>query len=445
MDPFFWIGNKRSAQSRFVEEPFSEILSNFDLIIEIGTFTGVFTQWISEKVSDSCKIISYDNNPAYRTVGDLNNVIFRVCDFFNLETLSEIKSSITLSGRTLILCDGGDKETEFKILSRFMKEGDVIMLHDYEHDPLEYEYIKETIGWPTVQESHFSNLERYLPELNLFPYRYEDFKNVLWGSFTKKTRETIGISITTSRRIELFRTTIESLALNCVDKNLVDYFLHFDDSSSSEDRVEMEKSIRKNFPGARIYNFRFEKESISSNKRHMEIMRRWKKEVESSCDFVFHTEDDWNFIREFSLLEIIEFLKNKPDTAYVGVSQELREFPPDITPKVDGSFWKWHFDPSRGIQENLFLDTKIMKKNPDPNFWCYYINWPYFGFRPGVWDTKKISEFGWIKENEIPNSSFELDFAKMLSEKYSSYCTTETTCDHIGINISAYDINKSSR
>jgi hypothetical protein len=190
-------------------------------------------------------------------VEDLSNVRFRVCDFFNLETLSEIKSLIQTSGRTLILCDGGDKETEFKILSRFMKDGDVIMLHDYEHDPLEYHAISESIGWLTNSESFFRNLERYLPELNLIPYKYEEFKDVLWGSFTKKSNEIIALSITTSRRLPLFKTTIETLSRNCKDKHLIKYFLHFDDSSSNEDRDEMESIIRKKFPLARIYNFRF--------------------------------------------------------------------------------------------------------------------------------------------------------------------------------------------
>jgi hypothetical protein len=445
MDPFLWIDNQRSAQSKFIEEPFNGVIRKFDLIIEIGTFTGVFTKWLSQNVKDGSLIFSYDNNPSYRIVEDLSNVRFRVCDFFNLETLSEIKSLIQTSGRTLILCDGGDKETEFKILSRFMKDGDVIMLHDYEHDPLEYHAISESIGWLTNSESFFRNLERYLPELNLIPYKYEEFKDVLWGSFTKKSNEIIALSITTSRRLPLFKTTIETLSRNCKDKHLIKYFLHFDDSSSNGDRDEMESIIRKKFPLARIYNFRFGADTISDKKRHREIMGKWKSEVEDMCDFVFHTEDDWRFDKEFYLSEIISFIKRKEDVAYVGVSQEIRDFPEDMKPKTDGIFWEWYFDKEKEILSNLFLDSKIMAKSGDPGFWCYYINWPYFGFRPGVWDTKRLSEFDWSRIYTDNDSHFELDFAKGLSEKYVSYSMMDSVCEHIGTEESAYDINNSSR
>jgi len=445
MDPFLWIDNQRSAQSKFIEEPFLRIIKNFDLIIEIGTFTGVFTKWISQNASSECRIFTYDNNPAYREVGDLPNVFFRIADFFSLDTLSEIKVLIQTSGRCLVLCDGGDKETEFKILSRFLKNQDVIMLHDYEHDPVDYESIKESIGWITDQESRLSNLKRYLDELDLIPYKYEEFKDVLWGSFTKKTEDSIGVSITTSKRLDLFKITIETLSKHCKDSHLIKTVLHFDDSSSHEDRLEMESTLRINFPSAKIYNFRFGPESISSKKRHIEIMKIWKDKVCDLCDYVFHTEDDWKFDTDFRISDIVSFMRSKSNVAYIGVSQELREFPDEIKPEIESDYWQWHFDKDKPLLENLFLDKRIMKKSGDPNFWCYYINWPYFGFRPGLWDTGKLSNFNWERNPDDSGMSEELWFAKNLSEKYMSYCLIQNTCEHIGISNSAYDINKSER
>jgi hypothetical protein len=86
-----------------------------------------------------------------------------------------------------------------------------------------------------------------------------------------------------------------------------------------------------------------------------------------------------------------------------------------------------------------------MSKSGDPGFWCYYINWPYFGFRPGVWSTKRLSEFDWSRTYSDNDSHFELDFAKGLSEKYVSYSMMNSVCEHIGTEESAYDINNSSR
>ena len=122
----------------------------------------------------------------------IENIVFKLlswfCGFsdcFDVDVIGEIKSLISQPKKTLLLCDGGDKETEFKLFSRYLKTGDVVMLHDYEETPEDYEKIKTELDWPTISESHYKNLELYLPVLNLRPYLYEEFKQVLWGSFIK--------------------------------------------------------------------------------------------------------------------------------------------------------------------------------------------------------------------------------------------------------------------
>ena len=189
MENFLWvtIGDQqfRTAQTKHIPKAFSIILKDFEQIIEIGTFTGAFTYWLSENKSDSCKIISYDNNPDFLQVNNIKDTTLRVADCFDVDVIGEIKSLISQPKKTLLLCDGGDKETEFKLFSRYLKTGDVVMLHDYEETPEEYEKIKTELDWPTISESHYKNLERYLPELKLRPYLYNEFKQVLWGSFIK--------------------------------------------------------------------------------------------------------------------------------------------------------------------------------------------------------------------------------------------------------------------
>ena len=48
-----------------------------------------------------------------------------------------------------------------------------------------FKIVKKELNWTTDSESHYKNLERYLPELNLKPFLYDAFKQVLWGSFIK--------------------------------------------------------------------------------------------------------------------------------------------------------------------------------------------------------------------------------------------------------------------
>ena len=443
MEHFLWVDNQRSAQSKFVVDHFPKILSEFSTIIELGTFTGVFTKWLSEDISNDCNIITYDINPNYREVGELKNTTFRIADILDPSTIFEIKSLINFGGKVLFLCDGGDKETEFKLYSKFLKHGDVIMLHDYEETEEEYQVIKNRIGWTTVSESHFKNLDRYLDDLQLVPFMYEDFKQVLWGSFVKKTEHDISLSMTTSNRIDLFKKTISSFHTNCVDNHLIKKIFHFDDSSNVDDLIEMHKLFKLYFPNAVIVKKYFHKNSFVTNKRHCTIMNEWLKILKDSCDYNFHLEDDWLFDKKFSLKELMDFTRTKNDVVYVGVSQFLRNFPENINPTIEGNFWKWYYDPSKEILSNLFLDTKTIQKENVDGFWCYYINWPYFGFRPGLWDVKKLTE---IKEiNCDDNSHFELVFAKTLSEKYVSYCLLDSVCDHIGINKSSYDLNNSER
>ena len=120
MENFLWvtIGDQqfRTAQTKHIPKAFSIILKDFEQIIEIGTFTGAFTHWLSENKSDSCKIISYDINPDYLQVNNIKDTTLRVADCFDVDVIGEIKSLINQPKKTLLLCDGGDKETEFKLL-----------------------------------------------------------------------------------------------------------------------------------------------------------------------------------------------------------------------------------------------------------------------------------------------------------------------------------------
>lgn len=186
MDSFLHITkNYRSAQSKYAPDVFSKIIWDFDLIIEIGTFTGAFTDWLSQNSRPDCKIFSYDIREDYREIKKSPKVNFRISDCFDLKTMKEISDLISSNNRVLFLCDGGDKETEFKLYSRYLKNGDVIMIHDFEHNKEDYEKIKNEIGWPTNSESKYENLSRYLDELKLSPYYYEEFKRIMWGSFIK--------------------------------------------------------------------------------------------------------------------------------------------------------------------------------------------------------------------------------------------------------------------
>jgi hypothetical protein len=174
-----------AAQTPGIEASFKSILNSIDTIVEIGFNRGALSLWLSRNKKAKTKLVSYDITFQDKCV-DAPEIDFRLGDCFEECIIEEIRSLIQRNGKTLLLCDGGNKEKEFEIYASFLKDGDVIMLHDYAHSDSEYEVIKESIGWETPPESRYENIKDLLDLNNLIPYQYEMFKNVLWGSFIKK-------------------------------------------------------------------------------------------------------------------------------------------------------------------------------------------------------------------------------------------------------------------
>jgi hypothetical protein len=251
------------------------------------------------------------------------------------------------------------------------------------------------------------------------------------------------LTITSCKRAEHFKKTLISFERYCIDKDLIDLIIWYDDNSTSEDRLEMLKTLLSIFKNKKIITNFFSENSFNTKKRHKEIMNLWKTDITNlSLDYVFHTEEDFEYVSEFSISEAIEFLKNKEDVAMVGFSQEKREIPKEVGEiNIQGNYWEWFYVKDRPILDHLFLDTVIMRKHPDPSYWCKYINWPYFSLRPGLHDVNKLKK---LEEFYDVDGSFELDFAVRYGKLYKSFCHVDEICKHIG-DISAYDLNTSSR
>lgn len=250
----------------------------------------------------------------------------------------------------------------------------------------------------------------------------------------------IALTITTCKRYDLFEKTIISFSRHCLDIHLLDYIIHYDDSSSLDDRLKMDNILKKIFPKTPIFKVNFDLDDFNSDRRHMEIMKIWKSQI-MLFDYVFHLEDDWLFVRDFKIMESIDLLNNSPSVALVGFSWELKKFPPRLhKPRTIGNFWEWFYSEEYEINEPLFFDEVEMKYLPD-GLWVKYINWPYFGFRPAIHDVKKINQIGNFNDC---SESFELEFAIRFSKKFKSFFHKDRVCYHIGEE-SSYDLNNSKR
>jgi hypothetical protein len=96
-----------------------------------------------------------------------------------LENGDEIIDFITSEGTTLVLCDGGSKKNEFRLLSNLIKKGDVIMAHDF--SPNEEYFIDNMLdkkwNWMEIQDS---DINQSVIVNNLKPYMSELFLDVAW-------------------------------------------------------------------------------------------------------------------------------------------------------------------------------------------------------------------------------------------------------------------------
>jgi cephalosporin hydroxylase len=189
MKHFLHVDGIIAAQTPKIENIFNKILPEFNTIIEIGFNRGAFTLWLFRNKLETTKLISYDITFGDKQVFE-ERIDFRQGDCFDEKIIEEIKNLIQLPGKTLVLCDGGNKEAEFKLYSPFLKPGDVIMLHDYCHNSLfSYDSIRDDLGWETPAESSYEGIIECVNQNTLIPYMYEEFVKVLWGSFQKSINE----------------------------------------------------------------------------------------------------------------------------------------------------------------------------------------------------------------------------------------------------------------
>lgn len=161
-------------------------------ILEIGTAIGGLTGFLSYSCNIlyiDCHIRSYDihYNSWYE---DLKNeqVSIRIENIFSQNWTSipdEVVDYIKSDGITLILCDGGSKKDEFRVLSKYIKQHDIIMTHDYAPNSEYFEqHMRNKIwNWHEIQDSDIiESCKKY----GLKPYMSEEFLSVAWACFRKE-------------------------------------------------------------------------------------------------------------------------------------------------------------------------------------------------------------------------------------------------------------------
>ena len=160
-------------------------------ILEIGTSSGGLTlmlrNLLDELKLNETIVVTYDiNEPKYllEQIKDNPNILVNVKNIFshNYDELiysEDIIDFIKSDGVTIVLCDGGSKKNEFRLLSQFLKKGDLIMAHDYSPNEEYFNlFIKDKIwNWLEIQDK---DIEDSCIQHNLIPFMQEEFNKVVW-------------------------------------------------------------------------------------------------------------------------------------------------------------------------------------------------------------------------------------------------------------------------
>jgi cephalosporin hydroxylase len=179
---FFVYKNFKAMQNNITFASFDVFLKeqNFKNVIEIGTAYGGFCLFLYEKsIEYNYNFLSFD---IVDRVGDENLKGRIILDVFSKDALDIINDKIS-SGKTLILCDGGDKKKEFNYFSRIINSGDFIMAHDYAINEEHFlNNIKDTYwDWCEIIDSDVLESLK-----NLKKYSNIDFEKCAWLCCEKK-------------------------------------------------------------------------------------------------------------------------------------------------------------------------------------------------------------------------------------------------------------------
>lgn len=284
-------------------------------------------------------------------------------------------------------------------------------------------------------------------------------KKIIHSEFEGENKDTVTLTMTCSKRLHLFKRTLPSFVQHCADPVLITKVLIFDDSSSSEDRHEMERLAESLFPKTNIDFVYFDE--IPTKYRHAYIMQHWLKMIKTN--YVFHLEDDRPMTDSFRLREAIDIMKNDWEIAIVGLSQTLREFPEEylteyrnteygknkeIIYSKNTNYWVWPYVETRDIGESMFYDTVRSQEGSIElgfNYWENFINYPPFGLQPATIDVNKLRLVGTFDLVD----KLEGSFGKKMYKYFSSLCSLKSKSLHVGCQFhnekSAYEMNDSLR
>lgn len=163
-------------------------LNSFDFILEIGTGQGGFSCYLADKAkSMKAHFLTVDRFHYNRPDNFYyQNINMMVGDVFNPIVFEALTAMMPEKKRVLILCDGGDRIKEFCEFAEYLRENDVIMVHDFcdSFDRFDTEFRGRV--WDSCEVTHkaISHVSKGLHIAPFHPF-YEPMESIAWGCYVK--------------------------------------------------------------------------------------------------------------------------------------------------------------------------------------------------------------------------------------------------------------------
>lgn len=252
-----------------------------------------------------------------------------------------------------------------------------------------------------------------LPLLDLDQYIFP-----LINNYHNNANGIVTVTITTCKRIDLFRKTMNSFMNCCLDiDKYVKEWICVDDNSSQEDR----KSMQNEYPFIR---FICKDDNLRSHARSMNIILS-----EVKTPFIFHMEDDWKFfIQKNYISECLDVITSEESYAQCLINKNYSEL---VTDNISGGRYNETNNGTRYYEHEYCVSTEekqLFIKNHGHGANCNY--WPHYSLRPSLLKTDCLINVG--RYNEwAPH--FEMEYSYRYFEKgYKSVFLEGIYSMHIG-------------
>lgn len=250
----------------------------------------------------------------------------------------------------------------------------------------------------------------------------------------QKNRHYITFTMTTCKRIDLFKRTMDSFINCCEDIDMIDRFIVVDDNSSEEDRKEM-KTL---YP---FIDFFWKSPEEKGHAKSLNMIIQLVK-----TPYIFNIEDDWEFfIKDTYIRKCLDVLESNPKYGQCLINVNYAEISVDYTVvggilnnTINGIRYMVHEHYSGQELEEFYKRKQGLSS----------VYWPHFSLRPGLNSTYIWRKFGPFNE-EYPtfenmfaikynDAGYKTTFLDNISSKHIGRTTYEAK---MGIGNNAYEIN----